>query len=57
MNFKNICIGKMIENGVAENGIEISRICNFLKCSKDDIKQMYCSNLWIQRFYYDEASF
>lgn len=33
----------MIENGVAENGIEISRICNFLKCSKDDIKQMYCS--------------
>ncbi|MGC4128926.1 MAG: transposase [Bergeyella sp.] len=41
MNFKHIHIGKMIEQGVAERGIEMSRICNFLKCTEDEIKEMY----------------
>ena len=42
-NFKSIHIGKMIENTVAESRIEISRICNFLKCSKEEIEKMYQS--------------
>ncbi|MCW3160828.1 transposase [Chryseobacterium oryctis] len=41
MNFKNIHIGEMMEKRVAESGIEISRICNFLKCTEDDLKKMY----------------
>ena len=39
-NFKSIHIGKMIENTVAESRIEISRICNYFKCSTDDISEM-----------------
>ena len=42
-NFKSIHIGKMIENTVAESRIEISRICNFFKCSDDEIVKMYQS--------------
>ncbi|MDM1042744.1 MULTISPECIES: transposase [Empedobacter] len=41
MNFKNIHIGQMIEKRVAESGIEISRICNFFKCSEEEIPEMY----------------
>lgn len=41
MNFKNIHIGQMIDARVAESGIGISRICNFLKCSEEEIKEMY----------------
>ena len=41
MNFKEIHIGKMIEKEVADCGIEISRICNFIKCNEEDINQMY----------------
>ena len=41
MNFKNIHIGQMIENGVTESGIEISRICNFFKSSEDEIHKMF----------------
>lgn len=33
----------MIEKRVAESGMETSRICNFLKCSEDEILQMYKS--------------
>ena len=43
MNFKEIHIGQMIEKRVAESGMETSRICNFLKCSEDEILQMYKS--------------
>ena len=43
MNFKNIHIGQMIEKIVAESGIEISRICNFFKCTEEEIQQMYQS--------------
>ena len=40
-NFKSIHIGKMIENTVAESRIEISRICNFMKCTEEEIQEMY----------------
>ena len=41
MNFKHIHIGQMIEKIVAESGIEISRICNFMKCEEEEVKQIY----------------
>ena len=31
----------MIETKVTESGIEISRICNFMKSTEDEIKEMY----------------
>ncbi len=37
-NFKNIHIGEMIEKRVAESGIEISRICKFLKCTEEEVE-------------------
>ena len=42
-NFKSIHIGKMIENTVAESRIEMSRICNYFKCSDDEIVKIYQS--------------
>ena len=41
MNFKNIHIGQIIEKRVTESGIEISRICNFMKCTEEEIQEMY----------------
>ena len=41
MNFKNIHIGQMIEKRVTESGIEISRLCNFMKCTEEQIEKMY----------------
>ena len=41
MNIKDIHIGQIIEKAVAENKIEISRICNFFKCSEEKIPEMY----------------
>lgn len=41
MNFKDIHIGQMIKQSVTESGIELSRICNFLKCSENEIQNMY----------------
>lgn len=41
MNFKEIHIGTLINQRVTECGIEISRICNFLKCSEKEIDEMY----------------
>ncbi|MFV0140817.1 transposase [Empedobacter falsenii] len=43
MDFKDIHIGQMIEKKVIENEIEILRICNFMRCTKRDIEQMYKS--------------
>lgn len=40
-NFKNIRIGQMIEKKVTESGIEINRICNFIKCNEEKIKETY----------------
>ncbi|QIG89339.1 helix-turn-helix domain-containing protein [Chryseobacterium sp. POL2] len=41
MIFKDIHIGQMMKTKVTESGIEISRICNFLKCSEEHISEMY----------------
>ena len=41
MNFKEIHIGKMLKIAVTESGIEISRICNFMKCEEEEVKQIY----------------
>ena len=41
LNFKNIHIGQMIKERVAESGIEISRICNFFNCTEDEVIEMY----------------
>lgn len=43
INFKDIHIGSLIQKSVIENNIETSRICNFLKCSEEDIASMYNS--------------
>ena len=44
MNFKDIPIGKLIEQKVIEQKILISRICNFLNCEEEDVKEMYQKN-------------
>ena len=41
MNFKNIHIGILINQAVTESGIEMSRICNFMKCEEEEVKQIY----------------
>lgn len=41
MDFKDIHIGQLIENLITESGIEMSRICNFMGCSEDEISKMY----------------
>lgn len=43
MNFKNIHIGQMVEHKVTELGVEIPRICNFMKCTEEEIESMYKS--------------
>ena len=43
MNFKDIHIGKMIEKRVQETHTDMSRICNFIKCSEKDIRDTYAS--------------
>lgn len=44
MNFKEIHIGSLIKKLVAESGIEISRICNFLNCIDTEVEEMYSLN-------------
>lgn len=41
MNFKSIHIGILINKAVTESGTEMSRICSFLKCSKEEIVKMF----------------
>lgn len=41
MNFKEIHIGNLINQQVTENGIEISRICNFFNFDEKKIETMY----------------
>lgn len=43
MEFKNIHIGTFIKQAVTEAGIDIYRICSFLKYSEDEIEKMYKS--------------
>ena len=41
MNFKEIHIGQMLKIAVTESGIEMSRICNFMKCEEEEINETY----------------
>lgn len=41
MNFKNIHIGTLINQAVTESGIAMSRICNFMNCNEEEVKQIY----------------
>lgn len=41
MNFKNIHIGKMIEQEVANRGMELARICNYIGSTEQEIREMY----------------
>ncbi len=41
MNFKDIYIGKIIEQCVLEKRIKSSRICKFFKLTEEEIKEMY----------------
>lgn len=41
MNYKSIHIGALIKQTVIERGIELSRICNFMKLTKEDVEDMY----------------
>jgi len=41
MNFKEIHIGTLINQAVIENKIELSRICNFMKCTEQEVNEMY----------------
>jgi hypothetical protein len=43
MNFKDIHIGNLISLHIAKSNIEISRACDFLKCSEREIEAMYKS--------------
>lgn len=43
MNFKNIHIGSLINQRVVERSIEIPRICNFFKCTEEEVGRMYYS--------------
>lgn len=40
MNFKEIHIGSLINQRIAECKIEIPRICNFFKCTEADLEEM-----------------
>ncbi|WP_314243884.1 transposase [Empedobacter tilapiae] len=41
MNFKEIHIGTLINQAVIENKIELSRICKFMKCTEQEVNEMY----------------
>ena len=41
LNFKNIHIGQMIKKRIAESEVETLRICNFFKCTEDEVIEMY----------------
>ncbi|MBT2619973.1 MULTISPECIES: transposase [Chryseobacterium] len=40
-NFRNIHIGKFIHLRVKESNIDLLRICNFMKCTDEEINEMY----------------
>ncbi|MCT2562079.1 transposase [Chryseobacterium herbae] len=42
-SLKKIHIGLYIEQRVEECEMELSRVCNFLKCSAEEVKQIYDS--------------
>lgn len=40
-DLKHIHIGSIIKKRITETGIETTRICNFLKCTEDEVEKMY----------------
>lgn len=42
-NFKNIHMGEFIRLRAMECGIEDIRVCNFIKCTIEDLKKIYSS--------------
>lgn len=40
-NFKEIHIGKLLNQLVTEQEISISRLCNFMKCTEKEVEEMY----------------
>lgn len=40
-DLKHIHIGSIIKKRITETGIEAPRICNFLKCTEEEIENMY----------------
>ncbi|QBA20151.1 transposase [Chryseobacterium indologenes] len=40
-NFRNIHIGKLIHFRVSESKIDLPRICRFLNCTEENVKEMY----------------
>jgi hypothetical protein len=42
-NFKQLNIGVLVQQKVGETNIEISRICSFLKCTEEEVENMYVS--------------
>ncbi|MDR4953637.1 transposase [Chryseobacterium sp. ES2] len=41
INFKNIHIGSMVKQRTIELDMDISRICNFFKCTADEVETMF----------------
>lgn len=41
MKFKEIHIGNLIKKRTVESGIELSRICNFIPCTEEQVFEMY----------------
>ncbi|MBL1220195.1 transposase [Chryseobacterium sp. L7] len=41
MDLRNINIGYLIKSEVEHNEIEIQRICGFLKCTEQEVEEMY----------------
>ncbi|GEM51470.1 hypothetical protein EB1_12600 [Empedobacter brevis NBRC 14943 = ATCC 43319] len=41
MNFKEIHLGHLIKIKVTESNIKIDRICNFMKCTPEEVDKMY----------------
>lgn len=41
INFKEIHLGELIKKRVDELSVDTSRICKFLKCTEDEVTEMY----------------
>ncbi|MFL9832404.1 transposase [Chryseobacterium terrae] len=41
LDYKNIHIGNLIQQGVDESKIEIGRLCKFMNCTEKEIEDMY----------------
>lgn len=43
MDFKDIHIGSLINKKIVESKIDISRLCNFMKCNEEELNQYITS--------------